>query len=298
MPTPNRTSVLDKANKDYRADLVAVDETRIAVTVWPAGRLEPMLIEIEGAPGDLPLEALQFLVAMTAINYRFWSLNADGSLSRYRHQGQSGAHALRTAFEQAWTDSSTEFADRFHREPFHELFGAIPDPDSRRAILRDILAGDRLAAVCAEIEQDVAERRAVLASHGGLLADVFPTAFGDPYLKKAQLAIAMYAGFLRNTGLEVDAADLTAMADYQVPRVLRAIGALTYSPALAAKVDAGQLIARDSTEENAIRAATVLACEKIAAQLGATAADVDNLLWQSQALASDTPFHLVQTTWY
>lgn len=297
MPILNRQSILDRAHQDTRPDLVAIDHGRLATAGWPRGRLEPMTIDIEGPAGDTRESALPFLVAMSAINYRFWMRGPGGALSRYEFRGKTGARALWTAFETNWKDAP-DFAGRLRNGHFDAMFGAIPDMASRLTLLQEVLAGDRLADVCDDIVQDVADRRAVTASHAGMLAEAFPLAFGDPYLKKGQLAIAMYAGFLRNLGQPVTTSALTAMADYQVPRVLRCLNILTYAPALATKVDTGQLIDHDSEEENAIRAATVLACEAIAAHLGASAADVDNLLWQAQERAQDTRFHLTETHWY
>ncbi|MPN62756.1 hypothetical protein SDC9_210509 [bioreactor metagenome] len=130
------------------------------------------------------------------------------------------------------------------------------------------------------------------------LAAIFPLAFDDPYLKKAQLALSMIAAFLRSTGNDVGAEDLTAFADYQVPRVLRGLGVLAYSTSLADKVDQRILLTENGQEELSIRAATVLACEAIAAHTGGTSADIDNLLWLSQDIAGETPFHLTETRWY
>ncbi len=294
----NRISVLRKAQNDYSAALATVDDARIASTHWEAETMEPMVIDIEGPVGDSPLEALQFLVVMTSINYRFWSRDADGTLSRYRHLGKTGARALWAAFEQAWRTSAAEFAERLHTNSFEALFGEMPDRKSRETILKEVLTANHLADVCGEIVEDVEARGNVRVSHAGLLAQTFPAAFADPYLKKAQLTMAMYAGYLRSTGKIIAFTNLTAMADYQVPRVLRSLGILQYSPELSLMVDTGQMLDPDSPEENAIRAATIIACEKIAAQLGGSAADVDNLLWQSQDLAGDAPFHLTETTWY
>jgi len=61
--------------------------------------------------------------------------------------------------------------------------------------------------------------------------------------------------------------DLTAMADYQVPRVLRALGVLRYGEALAAKY-------------------------------GVQAALVDSMLWSAQNIAGTARFHLTETTYY
>ena len=92
--------------------------------------------------------------------------------------------------------------------------------------------------------------------------------------------------------------DVKAFADYQMPRVLRALGILDYTQSLADAVDRGVLIPILSAGERAIRAATILACEDIAKVTDATPADVDNLLWQSQGAAGQTLFHRTRTTWY
>ena len=93
-------------------------------------------------------------------------------------------------------------------------------------------------------------------------------------------------------------AGLTAMADYQVPRVLRALGVLEYCPSLADRINRHDLLEEGGPEELAIRAATIIACEAIAAHTGGTSADIDNLLWLSQDIAGDAPFHLTETPLY
>jgi len=88
------------------------------------------------------------------------------------------------------------------------------------------------------------------------------------------------------------------MADYQVPRVLRALGVLEYCPSLADRINRHDLLEEGGPEELAIRAATIIACEAIAAHTGGTSADIDNLLWLSQDIAGDAPFHLTETRLY
>jgi len=125
--------------------------------------------------------------------------------------------------------------------------------------------------------------------------DAFPTAFADRYLIKAQFALAMFSGCARRAGISHDAANLTAFADDQAPRILRTLGVLRYAQEVADAVDAWQLLASESAVERAIRAATILACEEIAAHTGRTAVDVDGLLRLSQDVDSTTPFHLTET---
>lgn len=293
-----RQNVLNRARRDYRPDLVAVDEERILSLYSDLHTTAPMVIHIHGAPGQSPEAALPFLVAMMSLNYRFWTRQPDGTLSRYTHYGTTGARALWLAFERAWGGSTGEFAQRIRDGQFRVRFGDMPDSASREAILAEVLEGTRLTEVCNELLADIQAEDRVTVHHAARLAEAFPRAFADPYLKKAQLTVAAFAAYLRSVGGIVDASDLTAMADYQVPRVLRAIEILTYGAQLSALVDGGELLPPESAEENAIRAATILACEALAVRLGGTPADVDNMLWQSQDVAGVTRFHLTETTQY
>ncbi len=62
-----------------------------------------------------------------------------------------------------------------------------------------------------------------------------------------------------------DLDDLTIFADYRLPQVLRHYGALTYSDELAARIDNRQIIPSGSPEEIEIRAATLIACNRLQA---------------------------------
>lgn len=294
----DRATLIRRAERDFRPDLVSIDEDRISGMHTDLHASTPMVIHIEGAARKSPEAALPFLVAMTSINYRFWTRNPDGTLARYQHNGATGARALWSAFTPAWGASADQLSQRLREGQFRARFGDMPDRDSREAILAEVLTGNRLAELCARIVADVDARDQVDIRHAALLAEAFPLAFADPYLKKAQLAISMYAAHLRSMDRSIDASDLTAMPDYQVPRVLRALGLVNYSPKLSILVDTGQLISAGSVEENAIRAATILACEHLAVRLDGMAADVDNMLWQSQDVAGTARFHLTETTRY
>jgi len=47
-----------------------------------------------------------------------------------------------------------------------------------------------------------------------MIADVFPRSYAEPYVKRAQLALAEIAGFCNELGFEVDCSELTLCADY------------------------------------------------------------------------------------
>jgi len=279
--------------------LVSIDLDALQRTPWPIEGIRPMTTSLSGPVGAAPANALAFLLLMTSVNYRFWRIEA-GSLARYSFRGLTGARALWAAFEIAWgTDepSPSKFEQIFRDQGVRGLFGEIPGSRSRAEILTELLEND-IAQLCAKLTEDIGVSGKITIAHAAAVASTYPKAYADPYLKKAQLALALYGGYLRGRGDQADVSDLTAFADYQVPRVLRALGVLRYSDELAEMIDRAQVVPAGSVAERAIRSATILACEAVAAHCDATAADIDNLLWASQDVANDAKFHLTPTTWY
>lgn len=295
-----RTLILETAQGDLNDRLVSIDAERIKGIAWPTKQNGAMTIDLSCCDPTSPSSALEFLVVMGSLNFRFWSVSPDGALLRYKRGAQTGARALWGAFEEHWEGDSKEFFKRLKSPKigFSQIFGNIPEPLDRVDILESIEDSGELSSLCMNLTVEIVKAKAATLEHASSLAEVLPLAFSDPYLKKAQLVLSMFAGFLRNQGHHIDISDLVAFADYQVPRVLRALGVLQYSSDLAALVDGGTFIAEDSPEEKAIRSATIVACEHIAQAAGATAADVDNWLWQSQNIAGASSFHLTPTTRY
>jgi len=130
--------------------------------------------------------------------------------------------------------------------------------------------------------------------------DVSPYAGAPvPFFKRAQIAAADL--HLAGIAPARDAAVLTAFADNLVPHVLRLDGVLAYDPALAARIDAGELIAHGSPEEVEIRACALHAVELLVAAHGATTAmALDGVLWHRGAGAryKAVPRHRARTTAY
>ena len=99
-----------------------------------------------------------------------------------------------------------------------------------------------------------------------------------PFRKRAQLAVADLARAGVAPGLDLSA--LTMFADNLVPHVLRLDGILSFEPSLVARIERGELIEHGSEAEVEIRACAVHAVELIVASSpGATAAEIDELLW-------------------
>lgn len=127
------------------------------------------------------------------------------------------------------------------------------------------------------------------------------------FYKRAQILAGDLAGGLQGSPLGTfhDLDRLTAFADYKVPQVLRELGILRYSPALAAIIEARDHTPAGSLVEMEIRAGTIWGVELLRQALrdrGRTlsAYELDWLLWtQAQALPGLThPYHLTPTVYY
>jgi hypothetical protein len=102
-----------------------------------------------------------------------------------------------------------------------------------------------------------------------------------------------------------DIDQLTMFADYRVPQILRHYHVMSYDPELARKVDSLQEIASGSMEEIEIRAATVIAVERLHEALKKRNIDllvieIDWLLWQQGEAVKDSilPHHRTKTIYY
>lgn len=127
------------------------------------------------------------------------------------------------------------------------------------------------------------------------------------FYKRAQILVGDLSGGLAGSPLVMfgDLDQLTAFADYKVPQILRALGVLIYDDALSDNVASRQRISAGSRMEMEIRAATIVACDRIATAMQSlgreiTSAELDWLLWtRSQHLPDGTaPYHLTETIFY
>lgn len=146
------------------------------------------------------------------------------------------------------------------------------------------------------------------------LAEVFPSfddrvRYGDReirFLKRAQICVADLHGALGGRGLGAfhDLDRLTAFADYELPRALRELGVLDYSPELAHAVDRKRAIPAGSPEEVELRANTVWAVELLRQALAAEgvrldAYQLDWILWTwAQEREPSRPPHRTLTIYY
>lgn len=310
-----RNPVLAVAQADRDDGLVEVVEAKIATLERPAGLggIGPVLSQ-GSVLGTRPLAFIPYFIVMNAMNYQFWDFDAAGHFVRYAKDGKIGAPAMQSAMQAAWeiarsaVVSSDEDAataciitalrNRIEDQGARWVFGDIPELHSRETLLLEVLDAPAVCAMSQYLDTALRNGLALGWGQAQALAYHFPMSYGDRYLKKAQLTLMFIAGQAsallgRRVGLDVSAA-----ADYQLPKLLRALGLLHYGAELAELVDRQALIEADSPAERAIRSATVRACESLARQFRCRVEEVDFWLWMNRNQAKDVHFHLTRTTTY
>jgi hypothetical protein len=290
-----------------RAATVRIDLDAAAAVAPQPGEtpaMDPVRHYLEGEPADVA----DYLLALDAINFGsgwFPTLRKrmDGGrpLSGYFTVAWGLADHVRAhAGEDVWVlDGSwlrkvdtRELARILDQPPDHELMSLYAQA------LRELgrFLGDRraldLVAECRRSGERLAELLAGRSASGGMAM------FDDRgFYKRAQIV----ASDLALAGVaEFDDLDrLTIFADNLVPHVLRCDGVLVYDESLAARIDAGEVLAPGGSERE-IRACAVHACELISRRTGVPARALDAWLWnRGQAPAYKArPRHRCRTVFY
>lgn len=301
---------------DYDERLVAVDHRAVqALKAEMASKPLPAFMEPTSHPSEV--QTVAFELVMGALNFMFWDApstqswpyaRAELPVQRYSRNGAVGAWAMTAAMDEWWQDAARRtgalddlsmlktMAEDLQTRPVTDFLGDIPLPAQRVAILQECLNPLRIRALCEGVLARVRYEGRLDWRDAQWIAALLPMGYSDPYLKKAQLTLMQSAAKLRPYGHRITL-DVTLAADYQLPKVLRHLGVLHYSDEIAQAVECGQLFDEDSSQERAIRAATVLAGEALKGDDGPVEA-LDNWLWQMRNDVRDAPFHLCKTTRY
>jgi len=270
---------------------VAIDPGRVgAIEPGPAPELDPERHYLEGSDEEVAL----FTLTLDAINFGsgwFPTLRKRPGCSGY----YTVAWALTDRFRDLGPWSSDELraldadtvADVLGQERGHELMGLYAEA------LRQLGAflGDRTPLDVVAAAGGSAERLAEQLVAGMPL-------FDDPgFYKRAQIVASDLT--LAGVAEFQDIDRLTIFADNLVPHVLRVDGVLRYEDALAATIDAGELLPPGGAERE-IRACAVVACEAIAGDLDVPPRVLDNWLWNrgQQPRYKAIPRHRTRTTAY
>jgi len=301
-PPSAKERLLAQARLDYQPELVSIDSEAIFRLPARADRFNHMTVGLFGKPAGQTAEgAAAFSIVLNSMNFMFWTLTPEG-VDRYHWGNEGGAHGLNAALEHIWGDDLTPVSLRKQlcsgdERAVINALGEISLPRRRAQFLREVLFEDKLELAASDLV--AASRTGLLTSDDAeKLAKRFPMAFGqDKYLVRAQLAVMWFAGYLLDQGINIEC-DITVAATYQMPRVMRSIKVLRLAAELATKIDSHTFILRDSAEERAIRAATVLGAQAMAQHLGVSEHTMVNTLWQNRHACGVIPYHLTITTDY
>jgi hypothetical protein len=270
---------------------VSIELDRLdAIAPGPPPVLDPERHYLEGSRADVGA----YLLTLDAINFGsgwFPTLRKRPGCSGYYTIAWALADRFRT--DGPWSNDELRhmdadtLADVLGQERGHELMRLYAEA------LRQL--GEWLGAQAPLARVEATAGRSAEALAEGLRGMPFFDDVG--FWKRAQITANDFqlAGIL-----EFDDIDrLTIFADNLVPHVLRVDGVLRYDDALAARIDAGELLAPGS-EEREIRGCAVHACELIAAQLEIPPRDLDVMLWnrgQGERYKS-RPRHRTRTVYY
>lgn len=238
-----------------------------------------------------PERTLRYLLVLDTVNFSFWGGSAGGYWQL--------AERLRDAFASGEELSEPAGLIGVTAGRLGELLGDLPMLEERARALRE-LGGHGFDGL---VQDTAAGTAAALAERLPSYADV-ATYDGRsvPLLKRAQIAPADLHG--AGVAAFPDLAALTCFPDYKLPQVLRHFGAFEYSRELARRIDGWEELRPGEPAEVEIRAATVVAVERLREALAERgrpllSIEVDWILWDlSQGLYPVRPYHRTRTIFY
>lgn len=314
---PHRTQLLAFCRRHHNPNLVSINSSAVSAIAASIGQPEltdwdfylPETLQAANTFGqDIDTsfayaQAAYFFFVQTALQYCFWDIDSDGNQTHWCYKGDPKAKGSRgcVAMTLDWWQNGKFLYLALTPPKVSEIFAAdvadMPLAESRLAILNEVADFEKFRDTVWRVFRTSGASTRVAA----YIAQQYPTAYADPFLKKAQLFLGLLTTNMARRGTHYPPY-LTAYSDYRIPQVLRHLGVLDYAPALAAKVDSGTLLESGSPEELAIRAATLLACAELAAASDLSDMEIDSWLFEKSREASfqinAKPFHLTRTTHY
>ena len=221
---------------------------------------------------DARLKAALFELAQNCSVNAGYTYAGDDGVTRKWERGGSGAAALQDTLKKLWAHAAVPGVTQ-------------TDADIASAVMRPLLADvpekafreERISILSAFADAhsagylDYALNRA-RQPDGSLRFDYRTTLFlgesnprgfqEDPFRKKLMLLPVMFASYAHSEGVAVEL-DIPVPADYRVPQTLHNIGVLRLSPHLVGGIEKGKLFGEDHDAVTELRAASVIAVERI-----------------------------------
>ena len=266
-PLKHAKSIHDRARAN---PLVTINHERIGVVATQLGKSDFRL----GVPRwDVPPyltdssfdQMFAYYLTLSSINFMYLDPATGKTFSRGKERGAGLlAHILTENWQKI---SAPGFLSSFTLAHAEKLFAAdhpLPNLPDRVRFLNAV--GKFL-----EAHRGVSWLEWVKAFPRALDVAIFVhkeiDGFDDPFLKRAQIFVGMLTGrFYESPNLPENlrrSEGMTIYADYILPMVLRRMGILDYSRALGQRIDGERLVPAGTPGENEIRAATILAADRL-----------------------------------
>jgi hypothetical protein len=288
--------VLEQATKDYNPKFVSINEEMIEILPFDTTQIYFFFRKKGYIPIDNYQANISFILGFNSINYQHWTINLEKRFIRYENNGLVGSEAVFDGFynlHQALFNGSLNI-DFIQDGDLAKFFGNIPERRYRLEVIRE--NQNKMAQVMTILETDAANGL-IDTNTARKLAELMPKSFSDPYLKKIQTALYEISELLTIKYPRLKT-DLTVGAEYQLPKVLEAMGILQYSPEIKKKISIPILFTQNSLEESAIRAATIIACDKICKNQKIESSYLDRFLQENRKNFGNIKFHLTKTNMY
>ncbi|XP_077233784.1 uncharacterized protein LOC143876060 isoform X1 [Tasmannia lanceolata] len=319
----------EKKNKGVKILCSVMDEVK-ATSAWVANRSSHVFVDYSGLEklvdkihASIPKVVwdfegihyfdngpltVQYLFVLDALNFCFWP---DKDLN-YDHL----ALGLKIALQK---DKSAFDADRLQKytgPQLRELLNwprPLPLEDERIRLLHEVglelerSFGGKAANLVASCGKSAASLVDLIARHFPGFRDHSVYKGHQVFLyKRAQIFAADLWGAFKGQGYGNfnDVGSITIFADYIVPAVLRQLGVLRYSSALADTIDANKEISSGSEEEVEIRACSIYAVEKMKELIKTRAGkqvlsvELDLWLWSSGIQFTSLQHHRTLSIYY
>lgn len=266
-------------------------------------------------------ERIAFVVVFEAICFSFWGDPKWAiEINNYSYDGSKAMlHALLYAHAKHVNIFDATYLASLSKQDFSSIFSGnveLPLANERRAMLRRVGSyfSEHWRGSYTDFIENAKWHAPTIARQ---LASELPEVFNDQarynntpvhFYKRAQLVPAKLQDLYETGQLHHPIHDvglLTGFADYKIPQLLRSLRILAYDVGLATMIDTKSELESGSDEEVEIRAATIVALERITERVQerfpqATAAKVDTAIFLAtqQKHSSDLPYHRTRTIWY
>lgn len=220
-----------------------------------------------------------------------WQVNGSGAKAMVEKMAEIRAAGALPFYDLTPAEVDQKIRPLLKDVPFAQtrldIFKSFADPKRHEAVMQ--LLDDAFDGQKYTFDMDFAEK----------LAKVMPEGFGnDPFFKKSILTALMASANGHHHGIQTDVSDMTVAADYILPQVLNAdhIGVLSFSPALTEKLNKREMFRENADEVTALRAAAVVACDRLASLSGLSAQDIDGALWMAGRKLQNARPHMMCKT--